>query len=104
MEAFVKRCGDQVTMFRKQSRDIAEKLAKCQNVDAVIDLLLGKLQAALDTGTDIKIADLKAWWKSVGVDVDEAGVWLQTASAKRAGEPVERPPAPKSGDGRPATG
>ncbi|HYI19344.1 MAG TPA: hypothetical protein VD836_11575 [Solirubrobacteraceae bacterium] len=96
LQIFAEGAKEQIGWCRQQLEELSAGLAKCNSFEDIMNLMLAKIQSALGTGTNVNLDDIRAWWKGLGPQIDEAIVWAQGLANPAGATP---PPAAAAGAG-----
>jgi hypothetical protein len=100
MQILSKVAKDQVVFCQTWVDDVSKKLAKCQNGEQVIDMVVQKVLSLAGIEGEFKIDDLRKAWRDLGPMIDEAVVWAEQRRAAALAEESGQP-GPKAAPGEP---
>jgi hypothetical protein len=98
LQIFADGAREQVGWCRQQLQELSEGLARCNSFEDVANLMLGKIQEVLGTGTNMTVQDIRNYWNELGPQIDAAMQW-----AIELGQDGPVPAAPAAAATAPAT-
>ena len=110
LQIFADGAREQVAWCRSQLEELSTGLARCNSFEDVANLMLGKIQEVVGTGTNLTVQDIRNYWNELGPQIDAAMQWATElgqdgpapAPPAAAASAPDAPPAASAGGGAPA--
>ena len=77
MHIVVEQGAEQIATGQKMVADFRKKLAKCQNVEDVIELIVNQVFELVGIESQFEIDDVRTAWRDIGVMIDDGIQWAQ---------------------------